>query len=43
MLGRVLQSFGVKYKKDLPPAVDLDILGIINWPEIRDRNRREGL
>jgi len=31
MLGRLFQSFGAKLEKDLPPAVNLDILGFINW------------
>jgi len=43
MLGRLFLSFGAKKEKDLRPAVDFDILGFINWPEFRDRNRREGL
>jgi len=30
MFGRLFQSFGAKLEKDLPPAVDFDILGIIN-------------
>jgi len=43
MLGRLFQSFGDKYERDLPTAVNFNILGIIKWPELWDRNRREGL
>ncbi len=33
LLGRLFQSLGAKWKKDMPPAVDVDILGIIKWPK----------
>ncbi len=33
VLGRLFQRLGAKYKKDLPPTVDLDILGIIKWED----------
>ncbi len=29
VLGRLFQSLGAKWKKNLPPAVDFDILGIV--------------
>ncbi len=35
-LGRLFQTLGAKYEKDLPPAVDFDILGIIKWPELEN-------
>ncbi len=43
VLGRLFQSLGTKQEKDLPPAVDFDILGIIKWPEFWERSRRGGL
>ncbi len=43
LLGRLFQSLGAKKKKDLPTAVDFDILGIIKWPECLDHSGRGGL
>ncbi len=43
LLGRLFQSLGAKWKKDLLPAVDFDILGIIKWPEFLERSGRGAL
>ncbi len=43
MLGRLFNSLGAKYEKDLPPFVDFGILGTINWLEFCDCNERDGI